>query len=222
MLLTIFSPLFFLGGALPGGEGMVLNWFKRQAAALLAIPMVALFVNLSFKIGFSQFDADNWPANLSDGFPSPWPVVGGLTTAVGFTLLPPLVGIGIFFFATKVPDIVDELFGIKELGARKGIGPGIIAAPIMLPAKAISPLSRAPAAAAAAHNIAASIAERGGAIGRIGGFAQKFTGPISKSMPYGKETKTAQEATPQEREEQWTTVKGGNPPGEKKRPERPF
>ncbi|MEX0617229.1 MAG: hypothetical protein WD231_05550 [Candidatus Woykebacteria bacterium] len=122
LILTIFAPFFFLAGALPGGEGIIFNWFKRQTAALLAVPFTALFVNLSFAIGFSGFTGQG---DLN--FPSPWPVVGGFAnTAVGFAVLGPLIGIGLFFFATKVPDIVDEVFGIKELGARKGIGPGII------------------------------------------------------------------------------------------------
>ena len=136
ILLTLFSPLFFLAGALPGGEGIILGWFKRQAAALLSIPIVALFVNLSLAIGF----ADSFHTR---GFPSPWPVVGGLNLVLDHILIGPLIGLGIFFFATKVPDIVDELFGIKELGARKGIGPGAILGAPLAAGMAVGQASRA-------------------------------------------------------------------------------
>ncbi len=125
IVLTIFAPFFFLIGAIPGLEGVTASWFKRQIAALLAIPAIALMVNLSFWIGFSG--AGNLPNPWQTG-PLPVGIVGNI---LNWTILSPIVGLGLFFFATKMPDIIDEMLQVKPLGARAGIGPGaILGAPI--------------------------------------------------------------------------------------------
>lgn len=197
LLLTIFSPLFFLAGALPGGEGLILNWFKRQAAALLAIPMTALFVNLSLKIGFG--------GSLTDGFPSPWPLIGPLSSVFGGVLLFPFVGLGLFFFATKVPDIVDEMFGIKEMGARKGIGPGSI---IGVPMGALSTLGTVGRAAPMIAGATMSMARQGGIRGRLAGVLYGASQPFarrdfSKSLKDLRSAQKKTEPTPQEKFQKW-------------------
>jgi hypothetical protein len=115
LLLTIFAPFFFLFGALPGMEGIIFTWFKRAAAALLAIPVTGLVLNLAFAIGFSGFG--NFPVvdmNL---------LGGDLGQIFGWVGLAPIVGFGLFFFATKVPDMIDQVFNIKP-APRGGLGPG--------------------------------------------------------------------------------------------------
>jgi hypothetical protein len=122
IIFTMFAPLFFLVGALPGAEGVTKNWFRRMAAALIAIPATAFFVKLSFLLGFVTFFVTKEP------LPTPWIVPGAVNTVIGWAVLGPAIGLGLFFFSTKVPDIVDEILGVRELGARAGIGPGIVAA----------------------------------------------------------------------------------------------
>ena len=102
-------------------EGIIFTWFKRAAAALIAIPATALFVHLAFIIGFSSFGPGAQP------LPMPWIVPGFINGVLQWTILGPAVGIGLFFFATKVPDIVDEMFQIRP-APRGGIGPGAIVA----------------------------------------------------------------------------------------------
>ncbi len=126
ILMTLFAPMFFLVGALPGAEGIMLNWFKRTASALIAIPATAVMLQLSFRIGFEPILGHS-SANL----PMPYIVPNPLNSVFQWALIGPIVGLGIFFFATKVPDIVDELFGVKELGFKKGMGLGaVLGAPL--------------------------------------------------------------------------------------------
>jgi len=124
LILVMFAPFFFLFGALPGGSGIIGSWFKRTSAALLAIPLTGLVLNLAFAIGFSGVGGIGGLSNgASNAVPPIYGLIGGpLTTAFSWLFLAPLVGLGLLFFATKVPDIVDEVLGAKQLGARAGIG----------------------------------------------------------------------------------------------------
>ena len=125
LLLTLFAPIFFLVGALPQAEGAVIAWFRRAAAALIAIPATSLVLKLSFAIGFGGFPQTG---NVLPEFQGlPLDLFGGtLNPLFSWIWVGPFVGLALFFFATKVPDIVDELFGSRPLGARAGIGPGAI------------------------------------------------------------------------------------------------
>ncbi len=132
LILTMFAPLFFLFGSLPGAEGLILNWFKRSFAALLALPMVAFFLNLSIRFFTSAPNAVDFPP-LFFGVPE---------QLFSWLFLSQIIGIGLLFFCTKVPDIVDELVGIKDLGARKGIGPGFIVSGPAGAARSVSDVTR--------------------------------------------------------------------------------
>ncbi|MCX6783854.1 MAG: hypothetical protein NT141_02195 [candidate division WWE3 bacterium] len=50
MLMTIFAPLQFLVGALPGKDEMITSWFKSLIGNVLAIPAMWLFVSLGTNI----------------------------------------------------------------------------------------------------------------------------------------------------------------------------
>ena len=131
LLLVMFAPLFFLAGALPKGEGAVLYWFKRGAAALLSIPATAFVLSLALVIGTSGSDAFDL-SFAAEGLGS-GPIVdnaaGGIITAFSWSFASPIIGLVLLFFAVKTPDIVDELFGIKGLGSRASGGGAILGLP---------------------------------------------------------------------------------------------
>jgi len=167
IIYTLAAPFFFLWGALPGQS--MLGWFKSQLANVLAIPAMFLMVRLAVYIGSTSFNVignilghDIGGATLS--LPSPFAVGLGTSTAAsatGWFLLAPLVSIGVLFYATKMPAILDGVLGIKDYGAQAGFGPmAVIAAPVAAlnkANKAIGPLS----------NITSAAVQRSGFIGRI-------------------------------------------------------
>ncbi|MEX0622073.1 MAG: hypothetical protein WD187_03775 [Candidatus Woykebacteria bacterium] len=131
LLLTIFAPLFFIFGAIPKAEGAVIYWFRRAAAALVAIPVTSLVIQLSFAIGFSPISELDFLA-----IPDLELTGGAAGVFLSWIFLAPVIGLGMFFYATKVPDMVDQIFDIKP-GPRGGIGPGIMLAPIALAGKGV-------------------------------------------------------------------------------------
>jgi hypothetical protein len=181
LLLTMFAPLFFLFGALPKGEGAVIYWFKRAAAALIAIPATALVVELSFAIGFSGVGTLSVPdLDLMGG------IVG---VAFAWVFLAPLVGLGMFFYATKVPDMVDEIFGVgRGGGGGRGFGPGAV---LGYGTGALSTLGTANRAAPMLAGWAQGGVGAGGIRGRIAGglysLARPFATVRGVPMPTTKE-----------------------------------
>ncbi|MDP2670933.1 MAG: hypothetical protein Q8P13_00470 [bacterium] len=123
LLLIIFSPFFFLAGALPGYESIISNWFKRMAAAALAFPAVVLLMHLALSfMWFSSWWVQIGPGN--DPIKVPPPIGSNILN------LPYLIGIGILFFATKVPNALQDLFGVKDT-TRGGLSAGpLIFAPV--------------------------------------------------------------------------------------------
>ena len=190
LLLVMFAPLFFLFGALPKGEGVVLFWFKRATAALLAIPVVGLVVELSFAIGFSGPGSLAIP-NLS--------LLGGIV-GVGFAwaFLSPVVGLGMFFYATKIPDMIDELLGVggRGGGGRGGGIGGVLGAPLGA-LSTLGTLNRAaPTLAGWAHGGIGSGGWRGklaeGVYGLTKPFSAKKIGEKLPSVSEIKEKRTAE------------------------------
>jgi hypothetical protein len=138
IILTIFAPAFLLPAALPGREGMALEWVKRQLANIIALPAMLLMIRLAFYIGTGTV-ASVLPdiAGLTGGgeavtFPIPFLDPAGSSGNVGplglWALIGPLIAFGILFTATKMPEIVDQALGIKEVAPRAGIGPGALIA----------------------------------------------------------------------------------------------
>jgi hypothetical protein len=131
LFLVMFAPLVFLLAALPGGEGFIFSWFKRAAAALLAIPATGFVLSLAFRIGASGPTGFNIPAST---FPSLMGAGSAIGTLFGWVFIAPIVGLVLFSMAIKVPNIVDEILGVKPLAPRAsgagGVIGGIVGAPM--------------------------------------------------------------------------------------------
>jgi len=178
LLLTIFAPLFFLVGALPGAGGVTTTWFKRAAASLLAIPFTGLVISLSLAIGFSGFTRSG---TVPDFKALPMDLFGGLiNSAFGWFFVAPIVGLGLFFFALKVPDIVDQAFNILPLGGRGGKGGfgAVIAAPM----GALRTVGTVTKAAPVMGAWGASMANSGGITGRIGSGVSRLFGTFDPNV----------------------------------------
>lgn len=126
LLMVMFAPLFFLAGALPKGEAAIIFWFKRTAAALLAIPATGFVFSLALVIGSSgvssfdlDFAADSGILGGTGGF------AGVLVDMFSWAFAAPFIGLVLLSFAIKTPDIVDEMFGVKGFASRTG-GLGMI------------------------------------------------------------------------------------------------
>ena len=138
LLLAMFAPVFFLVGAIPGMEGAIYTWFKRAFAALIAIPITGIVIRLAFAIGFSGVggvDESSVQTIADAAIPIPGlDMIGGaLGGALNWVVAAPIVGLGLFFFSTKVPDMVDDLLGNRGGGGgRRGGGMigGIIGMPM--------------------------------------------------------------------------------------------
>lgn len=128
---TIFSPLFFLWGAMPGQS--TFGWFKSQLANVMAIPAMLLIIRLAAYIGFNSFSIGRLGGS-GINLPSPFSVGAGSTTGltadIFWFLISPLVSLVLLFYATKMPSIIDGILQIKDYGSRAGIGPGVIFAPV--------------------------------------------------------------------------------------------
>lgn len=124
ILMTILAPLIFALSAVPNFSSLASGWFKRQVALLLSIAGIFFLVNIAFSIIGS-----GTPSALPSPIASiPGKGVGVIDFLIHIVFNNIVIGIGLLFYATKVPAIVDELLGIKELGARSGIGMGGILA----------------------------------------------------------------------------------------------
>lgn len=166
---TIFSPLFFLWGAMPGQSSF--GWFKSQLANILTIPAMLLIIRLAAYIGFNSTGRllNSNGVNL----PSPFAFGGGSTSGafadVFWLIISPLVALVLLFYATKMPAIVDGILQIKDYGARAGFGPmAVITAPM--------------GAAASAGKSLSSIQSGAGTLGKVGGWLRN-QGYASRPAP---------------------------------------
>lgn len=105
MIKTIFAPLFFLWGALPGQGDTTTKWFKGFLSDVLTFPAVLLILNIANQI-------ISTPASQGMAFP---PALGGTGEAGSGNYLP-LVGLGVLLLATKVPAMIEEALDVKASG----------------------------------------------------------------------------------------------------------
>lgn len=113
IILTIFSPLVFLMGAIPMGEGMVVGWFKRQLSNILAIPAMILMIVVALVLA----DITNFPTPLEEKV-NPF----GLASL----LLGPMIALGVLMAATRVPEMIDDALKLREPGKGAGMTGGAI------------------------------------------------------------------------------------------------
>ncbi len=171
IVMTIFSPVFFLVGALPGFEQATLSWFKRMFASVLVFPITLALVYLA--IAFMNVTSARFLASLTVvGAPlqglvpgtilgSPPPVQGG-----GFFLnVSTLIGLGFILFAVKVPGFIDELFGNKDFTGRGGLGAGLLFGSLGIPLLGLKAL---------------------GDVGKTAGGIQQLGGSVGKGANYAR------------------------------------
>jgi len=124
MLLTIFSPFFFLMGAIPGFEGVTISWAKRMLASALTFPAILVIIYVAvYLIGGIEwrFLASGFIPGTDAGV-NPPPPIG---PAGKFVNLSVLAGIGVLFFASQIPNAIDDMLGIRAVSGR-GFGPGSV------------------------------------------------------------------------------------------------
>ncbi|HSX58445.1 MAG TPA: hypothetical protein VLE47_04220 [Candidatus Saccharimonadales bacterium] len=121
LVLTVFSPFFFLVGAIPGFESITVNWFKRMAASVLTFPAILVIAYL----GAYFLTVGKVFSLTGDGSITAPPPLGGADL---FVNIGPLIGLGILYFAAKVPDALDDLFGVRDKS--KGPTPLILASTV--------------------------------------------------------------------------------------------
>jgi len=167
LLLTIFAPIFFLIGAIPGASGAYSFWFKRSAAALVAIPAVGFILKLALIIVTTSNTAFDFPDMM----------IQPLNGIFGWILFPQVIALGLLFFALKVPDIVDQAFNNIPLGGRGGKGGfgAVIAAPM----GALRTVGTVTKAAPLMGAWGASMANSGGITGRIGSGVSRLFGTFN-------------------------------------------
>ncbi len=99
LVLTILSPFVFLISIIPGLEGTATSWFKRQLSNILAAPVILFMVGLALVIVNTSIPTPlglSNPLNLVSFY-------GG-----GF------IAIGILFAATRAPEMLDDMLGLKQ------------------------------------------------------------------------------------------------------------
>ncbi|MEX1068387.1 MAG: hypothetical protein WED08_01095, partial [Patescibacteria group bacterium] len=106
LVYTIFSPILFLFGSLPGQEGSISNLFKNVFAKTLVFPMILFFVLLG--LGFTTTAFVGTAENFLSGN------LGGLVTGALSTqgILGSIMGLVMLAAAFKAPDLVEEALGV--------------------------------------------------------------------------------------------------------------
>jgi|GEM_PF-6006586 len=158
LLLTMFAPLFFLFGAIPGGTVAYSFWFKRTAAALLTIPIIGFIFKLSLVVLVTG----------SGAFAFPDVQIGPASPFLSWILVPQVIAIGLLLFAMKVPDIVDQAFNNVALGGRGGGRGGGFGAILGVPFGALGTAGTLSRGITGIQGLAASYAGSGGVTGAIG------------------------------------------------------
>ncbi len=194
IVFTIFSPVFFLLGALPGYEGVTVGWFKRMLMYALIFPIILIFIYLSLQL-LAQSSAFS---GFSDEISAPPPVDSEVLN------ISYLIAFGILFFASKVPQFLEKMFKIDGTDIRGGLGPSIFMAPVSAPAKAAQYYGQAQKMGTAALSLtptliaktqpgtfAGRLADRAHNVARvIGGDTRRQSSDGSGSKTY---TRTAEE-----------------------------
>jgi hypothetical protein len=123
VLFTIFAPLMFLLGAIPGFESVTTNWFKRMFVNTIAFPIILFLIYVAMiLIGSTAL------GGLLEGQVKAPPPIDGQVLNIAY-----FIGMGMIFFATKVPQFLEKLFKLDSFDIKGGLGAGVLAAPITVP-----------------------------------------------------------------------------------------
>ncbi len=155
VIFTIFSPFFFLLGAVPGFEGVTGNWFKRMFATMLSFPLILFFLYLSLYLLMQS----NPVFQVTKGVPHAPPPLQSNILNINY-----LLALGILFFATKVPKFIEKIFKIDDVDVRGGLGASSLVAPVAVPAGAAIKLNKVAGPATA---LTSSMVARGGVMGKL-------------------------------------------------------
>ncbi len=111
---TIFAPLAFLWGALPGQEDHTSRWFRGFMVNVLSFPVIYFLFNLAvYFAGAGKFGQDiDMPTDLGWGG-----AIAHQTISVsGF------IAMALFITASKVPKILEDAFEVTAPGSVAGAG----------------------------------------------------------------------------------------------------
>ncbi|HEY4695247.1 MAG TPA: hypothetical protein VIH52_04795 [Candidatus Nanoarchaeia archaeon] len=179
VLLTVFSPFFFLAGAIPGFETAINSWFKRMLAAVLTFPVILVVVYIAVALLS--------PA-IGDGIGAPDPIKG----ASFFLNLSALAGLGVLYFANQVPGMIDELLGTR--GPRdRGVSPLLLVGGAIGAAQTMTTVSRASPMMAGWMK---GSAYQPGPRGRLAGWGTNVLGFFNPNVKFKQEEITARRGNP--------------------------
>lgn len=103
---TVFAPLAFLWGALPGQEDTTSKWFKSFIVNVLTLPAVFLIVNIAYWVR----------VNAVIPLPPTWEATHRGNIAG-------LIALGILFNATKIPAMLEDALEVTTPAAVAKAGP---------------------------------------------------------------------------------------------------
>lgn len=210
VIYTIFSPLFFLLGAIPGYEGIITTWFKRMLAYALAFPVIVIFIYIALGLLSQSGPRQLW----SDDIGSPPPIESNVLN------ISYLLAIGIIFFATKVPQFLEKMFKIDGTDIRGGLGVGLLALPVTGPVAAGRVASKASGLAGAALPLTGRFVDvtrpgtfAGGLADRLHNTARAVGGDTSKLASDASGSKTYTRTAQERRNEYFTQGRSGEAVG---------
>ena len=120
VLRTIFAPIFFLMEAIPSKEGGM-SWLKNQLASAISIPVMAMFLDLSFRFAISTRDLVNPPYTKTSGagtyvLDAPPALFTDPTTH----FVERIASFGLLTAVTMVPAAIKNAFGVLTPGGVAG------------------------------------------------------------------------------------------------------
>lgn len=145
LLTTMFAPLVLLLLPLPGGSKYIIEFYRKQLAYILTIPIVVILVEIAFQVAASCIPSPfsggvlGTPMSLIGGAASPCgtPAGGGSLNPFGFaSAIAPFLGMGILLMAAKAPQIADEILSVKA-GHGGGGGHGGMFGLLAIPAEGL-------------------------------------------------------------------------------------
>lgn len=108
IIYTIFSPIFFLWGTLPGQEEHISRFIKSFLSAVLSFPAILLLLN--FASAIVAWGRGPSPADFTELSPFSTSFVKGKFDA---EVLTSFIGLGIIMAAAKITEAIDDALAVK-------------------------------------------------------------------------------------------------------------